>query len=213
MPEQEPTVRVRDYLSLLWIVAAAVLGMSLLCGVAAMGINDINNAALIGTPTVGIVNFVISNMNTLVVETAQGFPQAQLFNTLTPSPTDTSTVVPTGTHVIIHFLPGVSSPTSFLHVGPNQPQPTNVLSTPTVIAINTLIPTTTPKPPPTNTLIPTNTNTPVPDTNTPIPDTDTPVPPPTLTPIPDTPVDTPIPDTPIPDTPVDTPIPDTPSGP
>jgi len=201
--EQEPTVRVRDYLSLLWVVAAAVLGMTMLCGVATVGINDINNAVLIGTPTAGVVKFFISNMNTLIVETAQVFPQQQLVITPTPTSTNTNTPTSTNTHTIIHLLPNGASSGNSVSSGAAQTQVA-------VLSPTSLVLTHTPLPPiPTQTLVPTSTNTPVPDTDTPVPDTDTPIPP-TLTSVPPPDTDTPVP----PDT--DTPAPadtDTPSGP
>jgi hypothetical protein len=226
--EQEPTsVKAKDYLSLLWMVLAAALGMSLLCGVAAVGINDINNAALIGTPTAGIVNFVISNMNTMIVETVQVLSQSNPSKTPLPTDTNTATVTPTGTHVLLNSLLGPTPVNSFHFGATSQPSNNYLSSTPTP----TLIPTRTPSPTPTQTAthIPTNTPTPTPtatltrtptptatdvpptdtytsvptNTYTPIPtDTYTPVPTDTYTPIP-TDTDTPVPPT---DTPTDVPL-------
>ncbi len=190
---QEPetiVVRGKDYLPLLGIVAAAVFGVSLLCGAGVVGINDINNAVSIGTPTAGIVDFVISNMNTMIVETVQGFSLPEITNT------NTATLAPTTT------LVAIKSPVSFPLVTLASPGRTSLPRPPRTSTYTPLpAPTNTPKPPtatltlaPTNTLIPTFTDTPIPpDTATPIPtDTDTPTPPDPPTPIP-TDIDTPTP--------------------
>lgn len=210
MQEQEATlVRGRDYLPLLGIVMAAVMGLSLLCGAGLVGISDINNAASMGTPTSGVVDFVISNMNTIIVETVQAFSLPVIANT------DIATLAPTSTPVA--FKTSASFPLATLSL-PGQTSypllprtstytPLNTLtststSTPTLTPTNTptLTATHTPTFTPTNT--PTDTPTPTPtDTPTPTPtDTDTPTPTDTATP---TPTDT---DTPTP-TDTDTPIP------
>ena len=197
------------------MVVAAALGMSLLCGVAVMGINDINNAALIGTPTAGIVNFVISNMNTMIVETVQVFSQPNPSKTALPSATTTATIIPTGTHVLLDSLLGSTPVNQF--GGPFQPPTSYLSATPTLTAIPTRtpspaptltathIPTNTPTLTPTATLtrtpIPTDTDVPPTDTNTPVPPTYTPTPTDTDTPVPPTDTDTPVPT----DTPTDPP--------
>lgn len=208
MQESETmVVRGKDYLPLWGIVAAAVLGVSLLCGAGVVGINDINNAVSVGTPTAGIVDFVISNMNTMIVETVQAFSLPVIANT------NIATLAPTSTPVA--FNTSVSFPLATLSL-PGQTSHPPLPHTSTYTPLNTL--TSTPTPTPTNkptstatyTPTPTPTNTPT-DTATPTPtDTDTPTPTDTYTPTP-TDTDTPTPtdtDTPTPtDTDTPTPIP------
>ncbi len=196
MQEPETTVvRGKDYLPLWGIVAAAVLGVSLLCGVGVVGINDINNAVSIGTPTAGIVDFVISNMNTMIVETVQAFALPEIRNTNTAALTPTTTLVVFKTSVSFPFAtlfpprqtsgppPPRTSTYTPLPTPTNTPKP-SATYTPTVASTNTLIPTFT------NTPIPPDTDTPTPaptDTHTPTPaptDTDTPAPTDTHTPAP-----------------------------
>ena len=210
MQESETmVVRGKDYLPLWGIVAAAVLGVSLLCGAGVVGINDINNAVSVGTPTAGIVDFVISNMNTMIVETVQAFSLPVIANT------NIATLAPTSTPVA--FNTSVSFPLATLSL-PGQTSHPPLPHTSTYTPLNTLTSTPTPTPTPTNkptstatytpTLTPTNTPT---DTATPTPtDTDTPTPTDTATPTP-TDTDTPTPTdtyTPMPtDTDTPTPIP------
>ena len=181
---QEPetiVVRGKDYLPLSGIIVAAVFGVSLLCGASVVGINDINNAVSIGTPTAGVVDFVISNMNTMIVQTVQAFSQPEVTNT------DTVTLTPTNTFVAFN-TPASFPFGTFVPPGRTFRPPVARTSTHTPLPA----PTNTPKPQPatytptlnpTNTRIPTFTDTPIPpDTVTPIPpDTDTPAPPDTPT--------------------------------
>jgi hypothetical protein len=150
---QEPEMtaaRPKDYLPLLGIVAAAVLGVSLLCGAAVVGIGDINNAVTIGTPSAGLVDFVISNMNTMIVETVQGFSQ--------PDPgTNTVTLVPTNTVVLFNTSARFPLATLIQPTRTARPRPP---ATATYTPIP--VPTKTPPPPP-----PTKTQTPLPPTLTP----------------------------------------------
>ena len=171
MQEPETTVvRGKDYLPLLGIVAAAVFGISLLCGAGVVGINDINNAVSIGTPTAGVVDFVISNMNTMIVATAHAFSLPEITNTNTATLTPTTTLVVFKTSVSLPlatlFSPGRTS---------HPPPPRTSTYTPLPAPTNTLKPpppaTYTPTINPTDTRIPTFTDTPIP------PDTDTPIPP------------------------------------
>jgi hypothetical protein len=78
-------VKPKEYLPLLWIVLAAVLGVSLLCGTAVIGVNDINQAALAGTPTVGVVDFFVANINTVIVATVEAFSEVVSMPTITPT--------------------------------------------------------------------------------------------------------------------------------
>jgi hypothetical protein len=180
---QEPetiAVRGKDYLPLLGIVMAAVMGLSLLCGAGIVGINDINNAVSIGTPTAGLVDFVFSNMNTMIVETAQAFslPEIADTNTSTLTPTITLVAFKTSASFPLVTLPPlgqISRPLSpYTSTYTPLPTPTSTPTKLTATNTSTLTPTATK----TLTLTPTATDTPVPTaTDTPVPtDTDTPVP-------------------------------------
>jgi len=194
-------VRGKDYQPLLGLVAAAVLGVSLLCGVGVVGINDINNAVSIGTPTAGIVDFVISNMNTMIVETVQAFSLPEITNTNTATLVPTTTLTPTTRPVIFKtaagFLfatlipPGLTSAPPLPRTSTYTPLPTPTNTPkPTATYTPTHTPTNTPSPTFTDTQTPTDTHTPTPtDTDTPTP-TDTDIPTPTDTDVP-TPTDTP----------------------
>jgi hypothetical protein len=162
-------VKGKDYLPLLGIVVAAVLGFSLLCGAGVVGIDDINNAVSIGTPTSGIVDFVISNMNTMIVETVQAFSLPVITNTNTATLAPTTTLVAftpsAGFPLVTLSSPGRTSrppsqPTSTyipLPTSTNTMNPPPATHTPTLTPTNTLTPTDTPSP--TNTQIPTDTPT------------------------------------------------------
>ena len=209
-------VNTREYLPLIWIIVAAVLGASLLCGTAAAGISEMNRIALAGTPTVGIVEFLVANLNTAVVETVVAFSDVIGAPTVVFTPFSPDDLIPvTGDLTLTSTQTGVPTPTYFFLT--STPEPPTKTYTPTKTPTKT--PTNTPSFTPTNTATFTPTYTP---TNTPTP-TDTPTPTYTYTPIPTdtpTPTDTPIPtdtDTPVPTltpTPEDTPIPtDTPGAP
>ncbi len=197
-PEVPPSSR-HDYLSLLWIVTAAILGCLLLGATAAVGVNDINHLVLTGTPTTNVVNYIIYGLNTAIVATVGEF------STLVPpplaKPSQTATVTSSPTIISSASITSVF----FVRVTPtgrgNDANP----PLPTVTTTKTPAPTWTPFKIPTSTSTkvpaPTQTFTPIP-TNSPFP-TDTPVPTDTLAP---PPTDTPIPpdtDTPVP--PTDTP--------
>src|SRR6185503_13253639 len=160
----------RDYTSLLGVVAAGVLGMSLLCITSAIAISNPDPATPIVLEPASIVDMAVNNLNTVSALTVQAVSVSidstpTLFFTDTASPTLTSSPLPTSTRV---------PPTST-----RRPRAT----------VTRVPPTNTPKPPPTKTPLPPPTNTP-----TPFPtDTDTPIPYPTNTPPTDIPTDIPPP--------------------
>ena len=177
----------KDYTGLLGVVAAGVLGMSLLCITSAIAISNPDPSNPIVLEPASIVDLAISNLNTVSALTVQAVAISiestpTLFSTDTSvpaSPTLTSSAFPTSTRV---------QPTNT-----RRPRPT---STSTRVP-----PTNTPKLPantpfPTNTLIPSPTNTPIPIPTTPTISYPTATDPPT-------PVDTPT--SADPPTPVDTP--------
>lgn len=176
-------MRVRDYGGPLAILAAGVIGFSLLCSVSAMAMSDLENYIPATFAPLDIVDMAISNLSTAAAFTEQSVtefvPTPTLVptrtKTLTPQPSDTATLRPTFT----------------------RPPPTRTRRSDDS--------TNTPRPP-TRTDTPVPTDTPIPSvtpsrTSSPIP-TDTPTPEPTQTPIPPSPTDTEVP-------PTDTPVPPT----
>lgn len=157
----------KDYTSLLGVVAAGILGMSLLCITSAIALSNPDPSNPIVLEPASIVDMAISNLNTVSALTIQAVPVSIdstpiLFSTDTSipaSPTLTSSAHPTA----IRIMP----------TNTRRPRPTSTSTR--------LPPTNTPKPPPTKTPIPSPTNTPIPPpSNTPTPhptDTDTPEPP------------------------------------
>ena len=197
-------VKIRDYRGLLAVFVAAALGISLLCSVSGMAIQDLNESTTaVALQPADIVEAAVSNLNTAGALTKQAF--AELIPTSTPTRPPTITSSPTATVAPI-------TPTAFRF--PTLSGPTRIRR-PRPDATNTPVPpptrTSTPVPPPTRTPTPLPTRTPVPPTNTPPPTptyTDIPPPTPTVTEIPPpTPTDTEIPPPP-PDTPtVEIPLP------
>lgn len=188
-------VNTREYLPLIWIIVAAVLGVSLLCGTAVAGVSEMNRIALGGTPTVGVVEFLVANLNTAVVETVVAFSGVIDAPTAAFTPLSPGDLIPvTGDLTLTSTQTGVPTPTYFFLTSTPEPPtktytptktPTNTPSfTPTNTSTFTLTytPTYTYTPTDTHTPTPTDTDTPTPtDTHTPIP-TDTDTPEPTLTP-------------------------------
>jgi len=186
-------VKAREYAGPLGVLAAAAIGISLLCSVSAMAMGDLNNRISITMEPLNIVDLAYSNIETAAALTEQVVtvfvPTQTLLptDTLSPSPlpSDTSTprrfvtITPTGTRRPRSTLTSTLIPTKIpTHIPPTNtpiPPPTITLTPmPTV----TDVPTNTPMP--TATDVPTNTPAPPPDTDTPAPppDTDTPAPPP-----------------------------------
>ena len=174
------SVKIRDYRGLLAVFVAGAIGISLLCSVSGMAIQDLRQSTTaLALQPADIVNAAVSNLNTAGALTMQAF--AELIPTSTPTlrPTHTVTSFPTTVAPLI--------PTAFRF--PTSSEPTRTRRPrPTHIPTSTAVPPTRTPIPPTNTPVPTATDAPTAtlvDTATPI-DTDTPIP---------TPIDT---DTPIP---------------
>lgn len=168
-------MKIRDYRGLLAVFVAGALGISLLCSVSGMAIQDLNESTTAVALAPGdIVDAAVSNLNTAGALTKQAF--AELIPTSTPTLRPTITSSPKAT--VAPITPTVFRfPTSSEPTRTRRPRPD-----PTKTEI-----------PPTRTPVPTWTDSPVPPTDTPT-DTSTPIPPPTDT-------DTPIPPPPDTDTP------------
>ena len=165
----------RDYTSLLGVVAAGVLGMGLLCITSAIAISNPDPSNPIVLEPASIVDMAISNLNTVSALTVQAVaisiestPMLLSTDTSIPaSPTLTSSAHPTAIRI---------TPTNT-----RRPRPTSTSTR--VPPTNTPMPaptkTKTPIPPPTNTNtpLPSPTFTPDPPTFTPDPPTSTPDPP------------------------------------
>src|SRR5512133_1240132 len=175
-------LKIREYSAPLTVLAAAVLGFSLICIVSAAALNSPGTTKEAMEPQ-DIVNSAFSNpINTAAALTAVEI--TAYIATPTETLQATPTIIPSETPTARTFITWTptrirrerDTPTS------TRVPPTNTRIPPT----NTRIPTLTFTP------VPTDTNTPVPPTYTPVPDTDTPMPP-TNTPVPDTSTPTPPP--------------------
>ena len=151
----------RDYTSLLGVVAAGILGMSLLCITSAIALSNPDPANPIVLEPASIVDMAIQNLNTVSALTVQAVAVSIDDSTPTLSFTDTSSPTPTLTSSAFPTLP------RFTSTATRRPRAT---STPTRVP-----PTKTPLPPPTKTPLPPPTKTPTPlPTNTPTPISPTP---------------------------------------
>ena len=147
----------RDYTSLLGVVVAGILGMSLLCITSAIALSNPDPANPIVLEPASIVDMAIQNLNTVSALTVQAVAVS-----IDSTPTLSATAVaasPTLTSSAFPTLP------RFTSTATRRPRAT---STPMRVP-----PTNTPRPP-TNTPIPSSTKTPIPPpthTNTAIPPT------------------------------------------
>jgi hypothetical protein len=176
-------VKIRDYRGLLAVFVAGAIGISLLCSVSGMAIQDLNASGTAGAfQPENIVDSAVNNLNTAGALTLQAI--AEFIPTATRTLRPTSTSSPSATLALM-------TPTAFRF-------PT--LSEPTRTRRPRRDPTKTSVPPPTRTPVPTWTNSPIP-TNTLRP-TDIP---PSPTDIPPSPTDIPPSPTDIPPSPTDIP--------
>ena len=195
-----PEVNIKNYVDLLWVVGAGVLGFSLLCVTAGIALANPNMSASLQPQS--IIQIAIANVNTAAALTMEAFPQHLITPTLVPSntletsktssPTAVASITPTVTASAIFIQP---TGTDRTRGGANSnPEP---LSTATLVPTQTNSPlppptlTSSPNPSPTITRTPrpTRTRTPIPSpTDTPLPPTITNTPRPTMTrtPIPPT---------------------------
>jgi hypothetical protein len=162
LQRSETRVKAREYSGPLGILAAGVIGLSLLCGVSAMGMDDLNRYISITLEPISIVDFAFSNLETAAALTEQA---VTIF-------VPTETLVPTGTPGPTSLTPQpTDTQRRFVTITPTLVRRTRIPPTAVIIASRTP----TPRPPPTHTrtLVPTATR-----TRTPIPPTatDTPVP-------------------------------------
>ena len=183
-------MKIREYSAPLTVLAAGVLGFSLICLVSAAALNNPGAKPSDMDPE-DIVNSAFSKpINTAVALTAVEVSELIATPISTETLQPTSTVVPSDTATARTFVTRTFTP---VHRERDTATPTDI--------------------PPTNTPNPTNTRIPPTFTYTPTPtDTDTPLPPtPTDTSPPPTPTDTSPPPTPTdtspPPTPTDTPLP------
>jgi hypothetical protein len=186
-------VTIREYKGPLTVLAAGTLGFSLFCIVSAAALADQRAPNVSSIKPQNIVDSAFSNISTIAALTVEVV--SQYIYTPTPTPTSslipTSTVSNTPTLFIVHTrtpIPptrtrGPGFPPTATHIPSFTPNPTNTHLPPTD--------TFTPIPPDTDTPVPTDTLEP---TNTPIPpDTNTPEPQPTDTPAENTPTNLPVP--------------------
>lgn len=162
-------MRVRDYRGPLGVLAAGVIGVSLLCSVSAMAMTDLKNYVPATFVPLNIIDLAVGNLNTAVALTEHSVTQFVPTETVTPSPTGTASLTPSPSNTPRRFVTPTTKATRLPRdsstAAPNNPPRTS-----------------TPRPAPTNTDVP-PTNTSVPPTNTPLPPpTDTEAPPPTVEP-------------------------------
>ena len=148
----------RDYTSLLGVVAAGILGMSLLCITSAIALSNPDPANPIVLEPASIVDMAIQNLNTVSALTVQAVAVS-----IDSTPTLSATAIAAPQTLTSSAFPTLPR---FTSTATRRPRAT---STPTHVP-----PTNTPRPP-TNTPIPSPTNTPIPPppthTNTAIPPT------------------------------------------
>ena len=161
-------MRAREYAGPLGVLAAGVIGFSLICSVSAMAMSDLKNYVAATIAPLNILDLAVSNLNTAAALTQQVVTAFVPTSTPVP-PHSTATHLPTPT----------DTPRRFVTVTPTIPRKTRAPA-----ATDIFIPPTSMPPPPTNTPLP-------PPTDTAVPPTDTPLPPPTDTAVP--PTDTPQP--------------------
>ncbi|HLF75496.1 MAG TPA: hypothetical protein VI524_14160 [Anaerolineales bacterium] len=197
--EKTPGLGLGHYRGLLAVIAAGALGISLLCSVSSMAMQDLNVATAMALQPADVVDSFISNMNTAGAMTMQAFAEFVATPTVTASTVPTST--PTPTLSVTPSKPSIFQfPTSF---GPTSTRRPRIRPSSTFTRAPTRTPTRTPVPTRTLTKTPLPSRTPTVPSPTPVPtQTDTPVPPPSDTPLPP-PSDTPEP----PPSPTDVPPP------
>ena len=159
-------MKAREYSGPLGILAAGALGLSLLCSVSAMAMDDLNRYIPITIEPLNLVDLAVSNLETAAAFTEQVVTAFVPTETLTPiPPTSTASLTPQPTDTQRRFVTITPTRTRRPRIPPTG---TNVVPSQTATTAPSRIPTHTPS----RTLIPTLTNTPI---------TPTPTDPPTLT--------------------------------
>jgi hypothetical protein len=172
-------VKIRDYRGLLAVFVAGAIGISLLCSVSGMAIEDLRQSTTaLALQPADIVNAAVSNLNTAGALTMQAF--AELIPTSTPTlrPTHTVTSFPT---TVAPLPTAFRFPTSSEPTRTRRPRPTRIPTGTAVPPTLTPVPTATDAPTATlvDTVTPIDTETLIPtpiDTDTPIPTETTPAP-------------------------------------
>lgn len=155
-------MKAREYTAPLGILAAGVIGISLICSVSSMAMGDLNRYISITLEPISIVDLAVANFRTAAALTEQ------IVTVFVP----TETLVPTGTPAPASLTPvPTDTQRRFITITPTLVRRTRVPPTAVIVASRTPTPR-----PPTRTPVPTATRT---RTRTPVPptDTDTPIPP------------------------------------
>ena len=166
-------MRAREYAGPLGVLAAGVIGISLLCSVSALAMGDLSKASQHTSITIeplNVLDLAVANFETAAALTEQAVTAYVPTETLVFTETLNPSPIPSDT----------STPRRYVTVTPTGTRRARSTFTPTKV------PTSTPRPPSRTPLPPTRTHTPEPPPPT---ITDTPIPPPTDT-------DTPVPITP-----------------
>lgn len=156
-------MRGREYAGPLGVLAAGILGISLLCSVSALAKSDLYNHNLKALEPVNFMDLAVANLSTSVALTQQVV--TAFVSTPTIVPADTASLTP-------QHLPADTAARTAASPTPLQPTRTRRSQ-----AANTVV---RPLPTQTRTPVPAATSTPVPTTMPP-PPTDTPLPPPPAT--------------------------------
>ena len=90
-------VKLSAYRGLIWVFLAGALGISLLCSVSGMALQDLNIATAMALEPADVLDSVVSNLNTAAAMTLQAFSELEASSTPTRPPTSTITSSPTST--------------------------------------------------------------------------------------------------------------------
>jgi hypothetical protein len=156
LPRRETRVKAREYSGPIGILAAGAIGLSLLCGVSAMAMGDLNRYIPITLEPISIVDFAVSNLETAAALTEQ------FVTVFVP----TETLIPTGTPAPASLTSQpTDTPRRFVTITPTLPRRTRIPPTTTAVIIASRTPTS--RPPTRTQPPPTRTRTPIPPTITP----------------------------------------------
>jgi hypothetical protein len=165
-------VRAKDYAGPLGVLAAGVIGFSLLCSVSALAMNDLSSQVHVTLEPINLMDLAVANLSTSAALTHQAVTAFVSTPTLVPTATASLTPLPSNTAVIpVSFTPRQPTRTrrppeetagGSVPIQPTNPRPTST-NPPLPTATRTLLP------PPTDTPLPAPTNTQPPPTDTPLP--------------------------------------------
>ncbi|HET9587770.1 MAG TPA: hypothetical protein VFO91_03180, partial [Anaerolineales bacterium] len=108
-------MKLRDYRGLLWIFLSGILGISLLCSVSGVAMQDLNIATAMALEPADVVEVFVENLNTAAAVTLEAFSELAATSTPTLVPTATVTSSPpvtvANTRVLAFPFPTLAGPT------------------------------------------------------------------------------------------------------